>query len=426
MNKAMILIAFFLCLILIPGSLAALIISEGEQVEMGLKDLRITFLNQDPDPVEPGEQVELRFRAENRGQYRIEDIEFEILPDYPFELLETENAKKNIGSLDAAQRGKDSAIFHWKLRVDNEAIEGDNEIELKYYVEDRPASIKLEPFLINVKSRDIIISVGNIKMEPKKVAPGQEIELTFPLRNLADSDVDDLRVKLDLAGFPFATLGSTNEQVIKLLRRRESDNVTFTLVANTDAELKTHNMPLSISFTDKFDVDHELKGKFGIKVYEKPDYIFNLADVEMETGEVFLPNTKGRIIAAFSNTGRGDINALNVKLLPSDKYSIITKDELYIGNLESDDYETAEFDIFVKKVTGNVPLKFQLEYKDSENTRFTDNIDLMLKVYSKREAARLGLIKGTNVVGIIIFLLIVAGIIYLIFRHYKKKKKKKK
>ncbi|MBW3017971.1 COG1361 S-layer family protein [Candidatus Woesearchaeota archaeon] len=392
---------------------------------MGLKDLKITFLNQDPDPVEPGEQVELRFRAENQGQYRIEDIDFEIIADYPFELLETENERKSIGSLDAAQRGKDSAIFHWKLRVDNEAIEGENEIELRYYVEGKPAAIKLEPFLINVKSRDIIISVGNIKMEPEKVAPGQEIDITFPLRNLADSDVDDVRVKLDLEGFPFATFGSTNEQVIKLLRRRESADLTFMLVANTEAELKTHNIPILIYFKDKFNVEHELKGKFGVKVYEKPDYIFNVADVELDKGEVFLPNTKGRIVAAFSNTGRGDINALNVKLLPSDAYSIITKDELYVGNLESDDYETAEFDIFVKKVSGDVPLKFQLDYKDSENTKFTDNVELMLKVYSKGEAARFGLIKTTNVLGLIIFLLIIAGIIYLIYRHYKKRKKKK-
>jgi hypothetical protein len=425
MKKTAIFIALILCLILIPSSFAAIIVSEQQQ-GMGLKDLRITFLNQDPDPVEPGEQIELRFRAENHGQYRIEDIEFEILPEYPFELLSEEDAKKAIGSLDPAQRGKDSAIFHWKLRVDSEAIEGNNEIELRYSVEGRPAAIKLEPFLVNVKSRDIILTVGKIEANPEKVAPGQEIELNFPLLNLADSDVDDVRVSLNLEGFPFATFGSTNEQVVQLLRRREITDLTFKLVANSDAELKTYNIPIEISFKDRFDESHLLTGKFGIKVYEKPDYLLDLTEVELAKGEVFLPNTKGRVIIAFSNTGRGDINALNIKLLPSDAYRIITKDELYVGNLESDDYETAEFDIYVNKVTGDVPLKLQLDYKDSENTKFTDNVDLMLKVYSKREAGKLGLIKKRNIIGAIIFWLIIAGIIYLIYRHYKKKKKKKK
>ncbi|MBW2987270.1 COG1361 S-layer family protein [Candidatus Woesearchaeota archaeon] len=420
-------LSLLLCLILIPSTFAAIIVSEPQR-GMGLSDLTITFLNQDPDPVEPGEQVELRFRAENLGQNRIEDIEFEILPEYPFELLseDEEGARINIGSLDPAQRGKDSAIFHWKLRVDSEAIEGDNDIELRYYVEGKPASIKLEPFRINVKSRDIILTVGKIESNPEKVVPGQEIELNFPLLNLADSDVDDVRIKLDLEGFPFATLGSTNEQVVRLLRRRETTDLTFKLVANSDADLKTYNIPIEIYFTDKFDEAHSLTGKFGIKVYEKPDYLLDLADVELDSGEVFLPNTKGRVIVAFSNTGRGDINALNIKLLPSDDYRIITKDELYIGNLESDDYETAEFDIYVNKVTGKIPLKIQLEYKDSENEKFVDNVDLMLNVYSKREAAKLGLIKRRSIVGTIITLLIIAGIIYLIYRHYKKKKKKKK
>ena len=150
-----ILIAVLLLFVLIPSVSGALVISDGQK-SIGLKDLKITFLNQDPDPVAPGEEVEVRFRAENMGQYRIEDIEFEILPEYPFELLseDEEGAKINIGSLDPAQRGKDSAIFHWKLRVDSEAIEGNNEIELRYFVEGRPAAIKLEPFLVNVKSRD--------------------------------------------------------------------------------------------------------------------------------------------------------------------------------------------------------------------------------------------------------------------------------
>jgi len=414
-KKLIILISLILCLILVPSTFA-----------IGLKDLRITFLNQDPDPVEPGEQVELRFRAENHGQNRIEDIEFEIIPDYPFELLNEENSIYSIGSLDAAQRGKDSAIFHWKLRVDSDAIEGNNEIELRYSVEGRPAAVKFEPFLINVKSRDIILTVGKIQANPEKVAPGQEIELSFPLQNLADSDVDDVRVTLDLEGFPFATFGSTNEQVVQLLRRRETTNLSFKLVTNSDADLKTYNIPIAISFTDKFDEDHKLTGKFGIKVYEKPDYLLDLTEVDLEKGEVFLPNTKGRVVVAFSNTGRGDINALNIKLLPSNSYKIITKDELYIGNLESDDYETAEFDIYVEKVTGDVPLKLQLDYKDSENTKFTDNIDLMLKVYSRKEAGKLGLIKKKNIIGAIIFWLIIAGIIYLIYRHYKKKKKIKK
>ncbi|MBW3011060.1 COG1361 S-layer family protein [Candidatus Woesearchaeota archaeon] len=421
-----ILIAILVLLILIPSVHSATVLSTGQK-SIGLKDLKITFLNQDPDPVEPGEEVDVRFRAENMGQYRIEDIMFEILTDYPFELLNPEDAEVDIGTLDASQRGKDSAIFSWKLRVDPYAIEGgSNEFEIRYYVEGRPAAIKLEPFQLNVRSRDIVLAVGEIKSTPEEVAPGQEIEISIPIMNLADSDIDDVRVKLDLEGFPFATVGSTNEQVIQMLRRREVKNVNFTLVANSDADLKTHNIPLLIKFTDKFDTDHELQGKFGVQVYEVPDYRVTLADVEIDKQEVFLSNTKGRVIVAFSNTGRGDINALNIKLLPSDDYQIITKDELYIGDLESDDYETAEFDIYVKKVERDVPLKLELTYKDSENTEFQDKVNLDLKVYSKKEAAKLGLIKQGNPAGLLIFLIIVASVGYWYYRRRKKKKQKKK
>ncbi|MCK4670444.1 MAG: COG1361 S-layer family protein [Nanoarchaeota archaeon] len=423
--KYNILIAILLLFVLIPSVSGAIIISEGQK-SIGLKDLKITFLNQDPDPVEPGEQLKVKFRAENMGSYRIEDIEFEIILDYPFELLSIEKAKINIGTLDASQRGKDSAIFDWKLRVDPDAIEGRNEFELRYTVEGRAAAIKFEPFMVNVRTRDIILSVGDIKMTPEKAVPGQEIDIEFPVVNLADSDVDDVRVVLDLEGFPFATVGSTNEQVLKMLKRRESAVAKFTLVADTEAALKTHNIPIAIRFKDKFDEDHELTGKFGIPVYEEPDYRLTIADVEVGKGEVFLPDTKGQVVIAFSNTGRGDINALNIKLLPSDDYTIITKDELYVGDLESDDYETAEFDIFVRKVIGDIPLDVELTYKDSENTKFEEQVQLVLKVYNKREAAKLGLIPKKGPAGSIIVLLIIIGAGYWYYKRQKKQKKKKK
>ena len=56
-------------------------------------DLRVSISMQDPDPVEPGKEVEVSFKIENNGTIA-NDVTFEILPDYPFSLVPGESASK--------------------------------------------------------------------------------------------------------------------------------------------------------------------------------------------------------------------------------------------------------------------------------------------------------------------------------------------
>jgi len=51
-----------------------------------LANLKVTFVSQTPDPVEPGKVVEIRWKIENIGSAAAEDVMFELLPEYPFSL----------------------------------------------------------------------------------------------------------------------------------------------------------------------------------------------------------------------------------------------------------------------------------------------------------------------------------------------------
>ena len=93
--------------------------------------VEVTLLNHDPDPVNSGNVVEVRFKVENTGEQTIEDFVIEIIPDYPFSLY-SGTAQKNYGKLIGGQDGIDSIIVDYKLRIDEDAVEGDNEIKLRY------------------------------------------------------------------------------------------------------------------------------------------------------------------------------------------------------------------------------------------------------------------------------------------------------
>jgi len=92
--------------------------------------LKTTFVNQDPYSAEPGGYVDLLFNVENQGTKTAENVVFELLPEYPFSLDPGSNATKELGTI--TMTNEDAFAVKYKLRVDKDAIKGDNEISLRY------------------------------------------------------------------------------------------------------------------------------------------------------------------------------------------------------------------------------------------------------------------------------------------------------
>src|SRR3989339_816514 len=76
-------------------------------------DLRVSISMQDPDPVEPGKEVEVSFKIENNGT-TANNVVFEILPEYPFSLVPGEFAIKAIGTVGTSQNSKQSVTVRYR------------------------------------------------------------------------------------------------------------------------------------------------------------------------------------------------------------------------------------------------------------------------------------------------------------------------
>jgi len=94
--------------------------------------LKTTFVNQNPTSAVTGEYVNLLFKIENWGTKNAENVTFELLPQYPFSLDPGVSAKKDLGTIAAMQRGDNAFLVKYKLKVDKDAIEGENEIKIRY------------------------------------------------------------------------------------------------------------------------------------------------------------------------------------------------------------------------------------------------------------------------------------------------------
>jgi len=382
-------------------------------------DITVTMINQDPDPVEPGDNIELRFSVENYGTGTAENVLVEIVSDYPFSLEPGVSAQKQLGSISARQIGDDKVTLFYKMRVDKDAIEGTSEIDMRYSTNNGASWSKVGPFDVRIRATDSILTVGDVVTRPEKVAPGETVEVSITLKNDANTRLKDIKATLSLyketttgttttlEELPFTPVGSGIEMSVDKLDAGKEELVVFNLIVDADADTKPYKIPLTITYTDQYGEDFTKENTLGIVVYKKPDYTLNL-----ESNDIFTSNRKGNVIISISNIGAGDMNYLNLKLKETEDYSVISTQKVYLGNLESDDYETAEFEIFVNSDKEYVPLQVELDYKDSYNEAYTETIMVPgIELLSTQQAMKYGLMPKPNVTGIILMLMFIGPLI---------------
>ena len=417
-NKRIILGICVLVLIFSSLSVFAATSTTSGRTMLYFYNVNVTMINQEPDPAEAGRYVIIRFKIENTGGETAQDVVLELLPKYPFSLDPGESAVKYIGSVRSRQVGDTGVIIDYRLKVDEDALEGNNEIELRYKIKDN-VWIKLEPFYIDIKPHDVLLSISSITA-PKMVKPGEASDVKINLKNLALTFIKDITVKLILGNVPFSTLDSTNLKIIKQMEADSEANVSFNLVAEPDAESQLYTIPIDIEFLDRLGTKYKKNETFGLIIGAEPDL-----SVMIDSSQIYNSRGVGEVVIKFVNKGVTDVKFLYVTL-DDGEYKILSPKEVYVGNIDSDDYETADFKIALKRVKGKeVELPLIIDYKDANNNEYTKETSLSLKLYSASEAKAFGLKKGNNTVGVVIVLIIVVGGFFA-YRRWKKKKDGKK
>lgn len=98
--------------------------------------IKTTLVNQNPSPADPGAYDDLLFKIENAGTNSAQNVTLELIPEYPFSLDLGISAVTELGTVYGLQNGNNAFLVNYKVRVDKDAINGDNEIKLKYSIGD--------------------------------------------------------------------------------------------------------------------------------------------------------------------------------------------------------------------------------------------------------------------------------------------------
>ncbi len=378
--------------------------------------IKVTLMSQDPDPVEPGQVVTVKFKVENNGSQTSKDVIVKLMPQFPFTIY-GDTAEKNIGKLKALATGADAAIVEFKLKVDDNAVEEDTELELAAYMGDSGVSYTNNEFLIDIQTHDAVLAITDITSEPSLIAPGSTGKVTIMIKNTADSLLKDIKFKLDMSGssIPIAPYQSSSERIISQLNSNFQQTMTFTVIAKPDAASGLYKVPINISYNDEKGTSYTQTDVLAIVIGERPKL-----NAYIKKSTVQQAGKNGKVTLEIANSGNTNMKFLELTLLPSEDYKLITPSSyFYLGDVDSDDTESEEIEIYVNEDVKQLKLPIKLNYADANNQPFQQQFDLELQLYSTSELEKFGVISKSNAwVYVVAVILVLLGV--LLYQRYRK------
>ena len=276
-------------------------------------------------------------------------------------------------------------------------------------------------YVLSLVSFASAVIITDVSMTPDEVAPGETSKIEIDIKNDLDYDITDVSISLDLVNLPFAPYKSSSSVNFDEIDEDESEDITFEIIALNDAESKIYKVPVKISYSDEGGVPQPDKfSLISVLVNSEPVMGVNFED------SLLLRGNNEKVSIKVINKGLSGIRFLEVQLGSSMNYDILSQDNVYIGDIESDDFDNVDFDVYFKgDISGDVNLPVILKYKDSTNKEYVESFNIPVKVYSREKAIELGLMEKSNTglyVGVIVGLIVV----YIVYRNFRKWIKKRK
>lgn len=207
-------------------------------------NLDISMINQDPYPAIPGDYVKIVFQVDGIADPDCGEITFELLDKYPISLDEGESPEIVFQS---GVYKKDYSSFltaPYKVRIDKDAVDGDNPIEVQYKRSSSDLYITKQ-FMLNIEDSraDFEIHVKDYDYMTNTI--------TFEILNIGEKDVEALTVEIPKQDN--IIIKGSNRNIVG-----DIDSSEFT-TADFEAIPSDGNIKLNVLYTDSIDVRRTLE-----------------------------------------------------------------------------------------------------------------------------------------------------------------------
>jgi len=264
------------------------------------------------------------------------------------------------------------------------------------------------------------LTISSVDVSPEQIIPGGTAEITLNLENNFDRTLSDIEVYLDFSSekVPIAPYGSGAEMSIEEIKSDKSKTLIFSVIALSDAKPGVYKIPVMIKYTDN-GTEVKKSSLISLSINSNPMLYITAED------SILIKGQGNTLSIKIVNNGLSDVKLLTIKLNEVIGINMLSQSEVYIGELSSDNFDSAEFKIFVSEnAPGLLNMPVELRYRDAANNELKETKNLEINAYSKEEAISLGLIKRNNSLAIAITIAVLV-IAFIIYRRIRKKRRQK-
>jgi len=152
-------------------------------------DLDISLINQDPYPAIPGDYVKIVFQIDGIGNPECKRVDFELLEQYPLIFDPDEIGRYSVDSGIYKQDYSSYLLAHYKVRLDEDALNGVNPIEVQYRFGDNVGfETKMFDFEVDDTRADFEVHIKDYEVSTKT--------LTFEILNIAEGDIEASTIEI--------------------------------------------------------------------------------------------------------------------------------------------------------------------------------------------------------------------------------------
>lgn len=369
--------------------------------------LRTVFLNQDPDPAEPGEYVELRWKVTKFGTAEIENLTFMLDTDYPFFFDAVDKPEKNVGHWRGYSDDEEHYTLYYKVRVAEDALEGTYPVDLKSRKSEDSGWSLMEYDIRVGEKEEPDLMLGAVRTTPKQLKRDlEEAELSLDLVNIGDSDANNVKMSLQLPEGISPSYTSSHEAVLGTVAAGTTGQGKFYLDLDEDLSSGVYPVDVKVSYKDE---DYQ-EIVLPLNLTLKPSPYFEITDVRMDPATV-RPNNKVDIYITVANTGTDDAESVSLHAFKdsSQPFEFDQKSD-FVGSLEGGESGVAVLTLDIEDAKPK-------EYKVDLEVRAIDSNEVITQERQLSFEVANGVDeKQSPVVGIaIIALIVILGIgIYLL------------
>lgn len=256
-----------------------------------------------------------------------------------------------------------------------------------------------------------VMRIDSVKTVPSEIAPGGKGVLKVTIRNSGESEIRDIRVRV-VPPSQVSFFDDISKRKLSLLKSGESADLEFNLIASPELSEGVYSSYLIIDYVNKIGNEKQDNDTFALVIKSEPTIFIKIDDSTIYSGE-----DTGEVTITFVNNDVADIKFLTVELQDTEDYEILSTDKMYIGDLDSDDFESIDFNLKMTTPRSEVPLPMKITYKDTLNNDYIEETEVTLKI---RSAEDLG-VESTSGIIIAIIVVLIIIVIFLIYRKLRKK-----